>query len=30
MKFEYSEKLRQYMQKKGRHDVLVYLVPPMG
>ncbi len=30
MKFEYSEKLRQYMQKKGQSDMLVYLLPPMG
>ena len=30
MKFEYSQKLKDYMEKKGSRDLVVYLQPPMG
>ncbi len=30
MKFEYSQKLKTYMEKKGMHDVMVYIQPPSG
>ena len=30
MKFEYSQKLKDYMDKKGLRDVMVYLQEPSG
>lgn len=30
MKFEYSQKLKDYMSKKGMSDLMVYVQPPMG
>ena len=30
MHFEYSQKLRDYMEKKGKHDLFMYVQPPMG
>lgn len=30
MKFEYTEELRKYMEKKGRSDVLLYTISPAG
>ena len=30
MKFEYSQKLKDYMEQKDTKDLMVYLQPPMG
>ena len=30
MRIEYSDRLKEYMDKKGKHDLLMYIQPPQG
>ena len=30
MRFEYSQRLREFMDEKDKHDLLMYIQPPQG
>lgn len=30
MRIEYSEKLKEFMDKKNKHDLLMFIRPPSG